>query len=59
MSHKIQKQLQRLNQVERRLGGTLSEMRLSPGDETLERQMWRDLERAERELRRLERKLYR
>lgn len=59
MSAKIRKQLSRLNQVERRLGGTLSEMRWSPGDESLEQQMWKDLERAERELRRLERKLFR
>lgn len=59
MSRKIQNQLTRLNQIERRLGGTLSELRRMPGDETLEREMWRDLQQAERELRRLERKLYR
>lgn len=59
MSRKIQDQLRRLNHAERRLGGTLSELRLSPDDPTLEQSVWKDLARAERELRRLERKLRR
>lgn len=59
MRRKLQNQLQRLNQSERRLGVTLSELRRCPGDESLEREMWRDLHQAERELRRLERKLSR
>ncbi len=59
MSARIQKQLLRLNAMERQLGGTMSALRRFPGDEGLQQDMLQDLARAERELRRLERKLNR